>query len=76
MLPSSTVENYLKAIYQRQAGLDAEQLVPMGQLAAMLGVIVLGEHFTWHAIVGGVCILLSVGLIMSGRSARPQGVEG
>jgi drug/metabolite transporter (DMT)-like permease len=45
-------------------------------LAVLLGVIVLGERLTWHAIVGGVCILLSVGLIMSGRSARSQGAEG
>ena len=40
MLPSSTVENYLKAIYMSQAGLDGEQtLVPMGQLASLLGVV-------------------------------------
>jgi DtxR family Mn-dependent transcriptional regulator len=39
MLPSSTVENYLKAIYQRQFGLESDELVPMGQLAAMLGVV-------------------------------------
>jgi Mn-dependent DtxR family transcriptional regulator len=39
MLPSSTVENYLKAIYLGVAGLDAtERLLPMGQLAAALGV--------------------------------------
>lgn len=35
--PSSTVENYLKAIFQAQAGSDG--LVPMGQLAAALGVV-------------------------------------
>lgn len=40
MLPSSTVENYLKAIYQAQSGLGGEQtLVPMGQLASSLGVV-------------------------------------
>ncbi len=40
MLPSYTVENYLKAIYQSQAALDsAEALVPMGQLASALGVV-------------------------------------
>jgi DtxR family transcriptional regulator, Mn-dependent transcriptional regulator len=40
MLPSSTVENYLKAIYQAQGGLSSEEgLVPMGQLAAALGVV-------------------------------------
>src|SRR2546421_12121806 len=39
MLPSSTVENYLKAIYQGQAALTApERLVPMGQVAAALAV--------------------------------------
>jgi DtxR family Mn-dependent transcriptional regulator len=39
MLPSSTVENYLKAIYHGQAGLSAEaSLVPMGQVAAALNV--------------------------------------
>ncbi len=39
MLPSSTVENYLKAIYQGQSTLTgADRLVPMGQIAAALGV--------------------------------------
>ena len=39
MLPSSTVENYLKAIFQGQAALAGdERLVPMGQVAAALGV--------------------------------------
>ncbi|PWT79713.1 MAG: metal-dependent transcriptional regulator [Blastocatellia bacterium] len=39
MLPSSTVENYLKAIYQGQSALSAgERLVPMGQVASALGV--------------------------------------
>src|SRR4029079_2787486 len=39
MLPSSTVENYLKAIYQGQSSLaDDARLVPMGQVAARLGV--------------------------------------
>jgi DtxR family Mn-dependent transcriptional regulator len=39
MLPSSTVENYLKAIYHGQAALPrAERLVSMGQVAAALGV--------------------------------------
>ena len=44
MLPSSTVENYLKAIYMAQFALDQDvdggrSLVPMGQLAAALGVV-------------------------------------
>src|SRR5258707_8599919 len=39
MLPSSTVENYLKAIYQGQLQVAAgARLVPMGQVAAALGV--------------------------------------
>ena len=40
MLPSSTVENYLKAIYQGQAAADADgsRLVPMGHVASALGV--------------------------------------
>src|SRR3989441_4061709 len=39
MLPSSTVENYLKAIDQGQAALGGtERLVPMGQVASAVGV--------------------------------------
>jgi DtxR family transcriptional regulator, Mn-dependent transcriptional regulator len=39
MLPSSTVENYIKAIYQGQVSLAASlRLVPMGQVATALGV--------------------------------------
>jgi DtxR family transcriptional regulator, Mn-dependent transcriptional regulator len=39
MLPSSTVENYLKAIHQAQSRIDGERtLVPMGQLSSALGV--------------------------------------
>lgn len=39
MLPSSTVENYLKAIYQGQMSLaTGSRLVPMGQVAGALGV--------------------------------------
>ena len=38
MFPSSTVENYLKAIYQHEIVLLPDQLVPMGQIAAALGV--------------------------------------
>ena len=38
MLPSSTVENYLKAIYRHEIALPVDQLVPMGQIAATLGV--------------------------------------
>ena len=39
MLPSSTVENYLKAIYQGQATLTGgERLVSMGHVASALGV--------------------------------------
>jgi DtxR family Mn-dependent transcriptional regulator len=39
MLPSYTVENYLKALFQAQIGLHADELVPMGRLAAALGVV-------------------------------------
>lgn len=39
MLASSTVENYLKAIYQGVATLpDSQRLLPMGHLASSLGV--------------------------------------
>ncbi len=39
MFPSSTVENYLKAIFQGQSSLGRDQrLVPMGQVASTLGV--------------------------------------
>jgi DtxR family transcriptional regulator, Mn-dependent transcriptional regulator len=39
MLPSSTVENYLKAIFQGQSALSpGETLVPMGQVASAVGV--------------------------------------
>ena len=39
MLPSSTVENYLKAIFLAESQLtDGQRLLPMGQLAAALGV--------------------------------------
>jgi DtxR family Mn-dependent transcriptional regulator len=40
MLPSQTVENYLKTIYLAQtSATEADALVPMGQLAAALGVV-------------------------------------
>lgn len=39
MLPSYTVENYLKALLQAQGGLGPAELVPMGQLATALGVV-------------------------------------
>jgi DtxR family transcriptional regulator, Mn-dependent transcriptional regulator len=40
MLPSQTVENYLKTIYLAQAaGPSPDDLVSMGHLAAMLGVV-------------------------------------
>ena len=38
-LASSTVENYLKAIYKAQAQADPGRLVSMGHLAAALGVV-------------------------------------
>ena len=40
MLPSQTVENYLKTIYLAQTALaSTDELVPMGQLASALGVV-------------------------------------
>ena len=40
LIPSSTVENYLKAIYKAQTAQDESKcLVPMGQLAVSLGVV-------------------------------------
>lgn len=40
MLPSSTVENYLKAIYQAQTSqAGSRTLVPMGQIAAAVDVV-------------------------------------
>jgi DtxR family Mn-dependent transcriptional regulator len=40
MLPSQTVENYLKTIYLAQANMTSDhELVPMGQLATALGVV-------------------------------------
>lgn len=40
MLPSQTVENYLKAIFLAQANLsEPASLVPMGQVASALGVV-------------------------------------
>jgi len=40
MLPSSTVENYLKAIHEAQHRLPSDrELVPMGQLSSALGVV-------------------------------------
>ena len=39
MLPTYTVENYLKAIFQAQIGLNRGDLVPMGRLASALGVV-------------------------------------
>ena len=39
MLPSSTVENYLKALYQAEAAESDQKLIPIGQLAASVGVV-------------------------------------
>lgn len=40
MIPSQTVENYLKTIYLAHAAMaSSDDLVPMGQLAASLGVV-------------------------------------
>ncbi len=39
MIPSQTVENYLKTIYLAQTATPGDDLVPMGQLAHALGVV-------------------------------------
>jgi DtxR family Mn-dependent transcriptional regulator len=39
VLPSQTVENYLKTIYLAQLASPSEELVPMGHLASALGVV-------------------------------------
>lgn len=39
MLPSQTVENYLKTIFLAQANLESNALVPVGQVAAAVGVV-------------------------------------
>jgi DtxR family Mn-dependent transcriptional regulator len=39
MLPSQTVENYLKTIFLAQSKLPDDHLVPMGQLASALNVV-------------------------------------
>jgi DtxR family Mn-dependent transcriptional regulator len=39
MIPSQTVENYLKTIYLEHARLEPGSLVPMGQIASALGVV-------------------------------------
>src|SRR4051812_8652868 len=39
-MPTPTVENYLKQIYlEQQAAEDADELVPMGRLASVMGVV-------------------------------------
>ena len=44
-------------------------------LALLLGALVLGETLTGRALLGGLCILLSVGMILSRRSARPEAIK-
>ena len=52
MLPSSTVENYLKAIYVGETHLvGGQKLVPMGQLASALGNLV--DNAVKYSEVGG-----------------------
>lgn len=41
-------------------------------LAVLLGALVLGESLTGRTLLGGVCILLSVWMILLRRDARPQ----
>ena len=45
-------------------------------LAVLLGALVLGEKLTAHALLGGVCILASIGLILTGRIRPARAAEG
>lgn len=45
-------------------------------LAVLLGAAVLGEKITAHALLGGVCILASIGLILTGRIRPARAAEG
>lgn len=45
-------------------------------LAVLLGAVVLGEALSWRAALGGLCILLSVGLILPRRGTRQQMANG
>jgi drug/metabolite transporter (DMT)-like permease len=45
-------------------------------LAVLLGALVLGEKLTAHALLGGVCILASIGLILTGRVRPARETEG
>lgn len=56
--------------------MDATKVMAMALveplLALLLGAAVLGERVTSHAVLGGTCIVASVGLILTGRIKRPQ----
>ncbi|MGH9945190.1 MAG: DMT family transporter, partial [Pyrinomonadaceae bacterium] len=44
-------------------------------LAVLLGAMVLGEELTERTLLGGACILLSVGLVLTRRSASGQAAD-
>lgn len=60
--------------------MDATKVMAMALVeplfAVLLGTAVLGERLTLQTLVGGVCILLSVGLVLTRRSARPLEANG
>ena len=74
MLPSSTVENYLKAIYLGVNSLtEPQRLLPMGHLAAALGVAPERSTVSTH------CTRCGPGYFFSHRAgspARQMGVLG
>jgi drug/metabolite transporter (DMT)-like permease len=59
--------------------MDATKVMSMSLveplLAVLLGALVLGEKITAHALLGGVCILASIGLILSGRIRPARAAE-
>lgn len=66
--------------YWRLARMDATKVMAMSLveplLAVLLGAAVLGERVTSRAVLGGVCILASIGLILAGRAESRTDDEG
>lgn len=65
--------------YWLLARMDATKVMLMGiaetLLAVLLGAVILGEAVTDRALIGGMCILLSVWLVMTRRSVKYQTVH-
>ena len=82
MLPSQTVENYLKTIYLAQSDMTSDhELVPMGQLASALGVVPgtvayvalgasAGKDATTFVLAGALAVLLFVATLLLGHRTR------